>query len=142
MKKLTIGIAALFVAAAAMAQTAPPPAPPRAAKALADYLQLAPDQISAWKQINQDTAAAVRPLAENARDLHAQLQDALNAATPDPAAVGKLALSMHGVQEQIRTLREDAQNKRIALLTPDQRTKFDAFQAAARTIRQPRKPMP
>lgn len=131
-KSISIAVLTLLVAAVAGAQ----PAPPRPGKVLAEYLQLTPDQISTWQQIKQETAAVVKPLAANARDLRTQLKTAVTAATPDPAAVGHLALSLHGVQEQIRTAQEAAKSKRIAALTADQQVKFDAFQAAAQFIRQ------
>ena len=135
-KTISIFIVALLIAAVAAAQ----PAPGRPGKVLAGYLQLTPDQITAWQQINKDTAAALKPLASNARDLRTQLQTALSAATPDEAAIGRLAVSLHAVQEQIRAARQDAQNKRLAVLTADQRTKLDAIQAAMKFMRQQRGP--
>lgn len=137
-KSISIVLLSLLVASAAAAQMAPPMVP-RAGKVLADYLQLTPDQVTAWQQINRDTATAAQPLAANARDLRQQLDTALSAASPDPASIGKLAVSLHGLQQQIRTLHETAKSKRLALLNADQNAKFAAFEAAAQFIQQQRR---
>lgn len=135
---IPIAVLALFVGAIAMAQMGPGPGP-AGPRALANYLQLTPDQVTAWQQINKDTQTAVTPLQTNARDLRQQLNTALTGGSPDPAAVGRLAISLHNVQEQVRTLHEDAKSKRLALLTADQKTKLAAFEAAVQFMRQPRR---
>ncbi len=131
MKKLFVAFLAITLLAAgtAIAQM-PAQHPPRPAAILANYLQLTPDQVAAWKQVNTDTAAAVKPLAENARSIGKQLQTALQASSPDPAAVGKLAIAVHALRAQIKALRDSAKSERAAVLTADQKTKLDAFQAA------------
>ncbi len=123
-RSISIAIVALFIAAIATAQPRPPQ------KALADYLQLSDQQVTAWQQIQKDTAATVQPLAENAKDLHKQLETALSAASPDPTAVGKLAVSLRAVEDQIRAAHEAAKAKRIGVLNADQKVKFEAFEAA------------
>jgi Spy/CpxP family protein refolding chaperone len=121
--KFIAALALLLVATAAFAQQ-----PSRAAR-LARYLELTPDQIAAWKQIHTDTAAIVQPLEATAHSTRTQLEAALKAATPDPAAVGKLAIALHATREQIRTARADARTKLVAVLTPEQKTKFEALEA-------------
>jgi Spy/CpxP family protein refolding chaperone len=139
MKKwISIAIFALLVAAAATAQMAPP-AGPHPGRVLADYLQLTPEQITTWQQIDRETATAVQPLVTHARDLRPQLDTAMKAAAPDATAIGNLALSLHAVRAQIQGIRETAKNKRLATLTADQKAKFDAFQAAAQFMRQQRR---
>lgn len=132
-----LAFAALLVAVTAAAQPFPPEGPQavRPQAALAKYLALTPEQVTAWQQIAQDEAAAIKPLAENVRDLQKQLETALQATTPDPLAVGKLAVSIHSVRDQIRAANESAKAKRIAALTADQKVKFDAFQAALQFVR-------
>lgn len=130
-----LAVAALALASVAVAQPAPPP---RGAAALANYLQLTPDQIAAWKQIHTETAATVQPLAQNARDLQKQLHAAVTAATPDATAVGQLTLSLHSVREQIRAAREASQTKLRAVLTDAQKAKYDAFIAATQFLRRRR----
>ncbi|HEV2721299.1 MAG TPA: periplasmic heavy metal sensor [Thermoanaerobaculia bacterium] len=113
------------IAAVGLAQTA---APARGAW-IAKYLELTPDQIAAWKQIHADTAATLRPLAASQRDTRQQLEAALKAPSPDPAAVGKLAIALHATRGQIKAARDDQRAKLVATLTPEQKTKFEALEA-------------
>src|SRR6476659_8860767 len=99
MKTRFIAALAILVATAAFAQ-------PRPAR-LAHYLELTPEQIAAWKQIHTDTAALVQPLAASARETRTQLKAVLESA-PDPAAVGKLVISLHATRAQICAARTDA----------------------------------
>jgi Spy/CpxP family protein refolding chaperone len=139
MKKNILAITLLLtlVAAVAAAQPfAPNAAPgPRAAMVLGRFLELTPDQVAAWKQIHQDTAATIKPLAEKQAGLRKDLQTALQAATPDPTAVGKISIALHDVGEQIRTAREASQSKLRDTLTADQKVKYDAFEAAMKALR-------
>jgi len=135
-KTISVAIMTVLVAVVAIAQ----PAPPRPGQVVAKYLQLTPDQISAWQQINKTTSATVQPLLATARGLRSQLKTAMSGTSPDPAAIGTLALSLRGVQQQIRSARQSAQNQRLAVLTADQQAKFTVFQTAAQFIRQSRKP--
>jgi Spy/CpxP family protein refolding chaperone len=124
MKTRFIAALAILAATAAFAQ-------PRAAR-LAHDLDLTPDQITAWKQIHADTAALVQPLAASARETRTQLKAALDSTTPDPAAVGKLAIALHATRAQIRAARADARAKLEAVLTPEQKTKFEALKTHRR----------
>jgi Spy/CpxP family protein refolding chaperone len=133
MNKRWISIAIVALLAATVATAQPGPAGP---KALASYLQLSDQQIASWQQIAKDTAATVKPLAENARDLQQQLRSALQAATPDPTAVGKLAVQLESVRAQIKAAHDAADAKRLAVLNADQKTKYQAFQAAMAFLRQ------
>lgn len=123
--RFVAALALLVVATAAFAQH------PRAAR-LARYLDLTPDQVTAWKQIHADTAAAVKPLAAAAHDTRQQLKAALGAPAPDPATVGKLAISLHATREQIRAARAAAREKLAAVLTPEQKEKFEALKKLRR----------
>ena len=136
MKTRTIGIGIALVMIAGMAFAQAPAGPPRPGlAALVNYLQLTPDQKAAWRQIHQETAAAIKPLRENAIDLAKQLHTAVTASTPDQAAIGKLALALHSVRDEIRTTRKSSEEKLAAVLTAEQKTKFEAFLAAGKAIR-------
>jgi len=134
MKRLSIAILLLLVAASLAAQPAPNAQAARGV-VLAKYLELTPDQVAAWKQIRTDTAAALRPIGEQARDLRKQLETAMTAANPDAATVGKLTLSLHSLRGQAKTIREASRTKLRDVLTAEQKTKFDAFEAAAKALR-------
>jgi len=135
MKRLSIAILLLLVAASLAAQPAPNAQAARGAVVLAKYLELTPDQVAAWKQIRTDTAAALRPIGEQRRDLRKQLETAMTAATPDATTVGKLTLSLHALRGQAKTIREASRTKLRDVLTAEQKTKFDAFEAAAKALR-------
>ena len=125
----------MLAAAVAVAQ---PQGPRHSPKEIADYLQLTPDQVTAWQQIHKDTEAAMQPLRENARGLRQQLHTALDAASPDTAAVGSLTIQLASVRKEIRAAHEDAKAKRMAVLTADQKAKLEAF-VAARGFRRERR---
>jgi Spy/CpxP family protein refolding chaperone len=124
------------VAAVAAAQPAPPKQGPQ--KLLADYLQLSDQQIAEWNQIQQDTAATVKPLADTIRSLEDQLHAALQAATPDANAVGKLVIQIEQTRAQIHAAQDAADAKRVATLNADQKIKYRAFQAAMQFLEQHR----
>ena len=111
-------LATLFAAVAATAQ------PAQRLRELANYLQLTPDQIATWKNIQEETNPKLQPLRDHARDLGQQLKAALSATSPDATTVGKLTIELHGVREQMRAIREDARTKRLAVLTDAQKTKL------------------
>lgn len=102
------------------------------------YLQLTPDQIASWKQINTDTSATVQPRAAKAKGLQKQLAAALDA-NADSATVGNLTLALHDTRAQIRAARQAANAKRTVVLTAEQKTKFEAFQAAVQFLRSERR---
>jgi len=136
MKSRTIGIGIALVMIAGMAFAQAPAGPPRPGlAALANYLQLTPDQKTAWRQIHEDTAALIKPLRENAIDLAKQLHTAIAASTPDHAAIGKLVLALHSVRDEIRATRKSSEEKLAAVLTAEQKTKFEAFLAAGKAMR-------
>ena len=134
-KQFAFTILFLFVAAVAAAQPRPHPQ-----KLLADYLQLSDQQVTEFQQIQSETAAVVQPLQASAHSLQQQLHDALQAATPDATAVGKLALQLESVRAQIKAAHDAADTKRLAVLNADQKVKYQAFQAAMAFIGQQRGP--
>jgi hypothetical protein len=99
--RISMALLALLTAAATFAQPAPGAGMQRRkAAVMAEYLQLTPDQIAAWKQINADTALKVSPL-----------------------------------RDQIRAAQKDANQKRMAVLTPEQKAKLESMRAAGMFMR-------
>lgn len=123
------------LAATAAAQPGPPP-PPRG-DALANYLQLTDAQKSAWQSARGSFEAAVKPLHDQQRAAHEQIEEALSAANPDPTAIGKLMISAKQLGDQIKAAHDALDATLASTLTADQKTKFQAFQAA-----RPRGPRP
>lgn len=105
---------------------------------LARFLELTPEQVEETTLLLEELRAAVAPRAEELADLRAELGDLLAGEAPDPAAVGHLVLDVHDLGDQIRDLRAGFEADFEALLTPDQRLRYEAFRAAARALRGPR----
>ena len=128
----------LITLATAMAVTAaaqPGPPPPRR-DVLAEYLQLTDAQKSAWQSSRTDFEATVKPLHEQQRALHEQIETAMASATPDTAAIAKLMASIKQIGDQIKAAHEAFEAKLASTLTTDQKTKFQAFQAAREFLQQ------
>ncbi|PYQ35649.1 MAG: hypothetical protein DMF55_06930 [Acidobacteria bacterium] len=91
-----------------------------------DALGLTDAQKGSIGQIRSDLMTAVQPLFEQRRGFHDQIEAALQVATPDPTAIGRLVIADHGVGEQIRTEHSKFQTRFEALLSPDQLANFKA----------------
>ena len=116
------------IAATATAQPGPPP-PPRG-DALANYLQLTDAQKSTWQTARTNFEAAVKPLHDQQRAAHEQIEQALSSASPDPTAIGKLMISERHLGDQIKAAHDALDATLAATLTAEQKTKFEAFKAA------------
>lgn len=127
---LTILSLVTAMAASAVAQPAPPPPGGPRHDVLAEYLQLTADQKTAWANARKDFETAVQPLHDKEKATHEQIDAALAAATPDPTAIGNLMLSMRAIHEQIKAAHDALEQKLASVLTPEQKAKFDAFNAA------------
>jgi len=92
-----------------------------------DALGLSDAQKTAIAQLRSDLAAAVQPLFVERRGFHEQIDAALQTATPDPTAIGRLVIAAHGVGEQIRSEHERFQTRFEAVLSPDQLTNYRAL---------------
>jgi Spy/CpxP family protein refolding chaperone len=101
-------------------------------RAVARYLQLTPAQIADVKELRADLKAAVDPLRDQIKDLHEQIETALDAASPDACAIGALRIQIHGLAEQVRDERDDFEAAFEALLTPAQLAKWEALQVVCR----------
>ena len=110
------------------AQPGPPP-PPRGDE-LASYLNLTDAQKSAWQSARASFEAAVKPLHDQQRAAHEQIEEALSSASPDPTAIGKLMISAKHLGDQIKAQHDALDATLTSTLTADQKAKFDAFKAA------------
>ncbi len=104
-------------------------------RALKEYLNLSDTQIRDMEQAREkalreagDKEKSLRPEIEQK---HLALANLLDTANPDPAAVGRAMLEVHGLEKQIRQAREAVRTSELNVLTPEQRTKFKAVQDAA-----------
>jgi len=72
---------------------------------------------------------AVFPLRQDLRVRNHELQNALDTAQPDPNTVGQLVIARNGLIKQLRGLKIKLQSDIAALLTPEQRQKFEQIRA-------------
>lgn len=97
---------------------------------MAEYLDLTDQQRESARQLFLSYAEKVRPLREGRRDVREQLRAALDAPNPDPAQVGRLVIRIHDTRDQVRAARQEMDKSFAALLTPEQRAKYDALKDA------------
>jgi protein CpxP len=102
----------------------------RRGTALAEYLGLDAQQKTAWRQLQQQHRDEMKPLRDEGRDLRQKLRVAVNAEKPDAQAVGEATLALKAHREKMKASRAAFEQKLAALLTPEQKQKLDALQAA------------
>lgn len=137
-KKTVIGIAGGLVLAAAfvLAQDAPrrPRMPPggmehggRCGERLVRSLDLTAEQQASLDALRNDTAAAVRPLVQQMRALHGQIETAADETSPDACALGGLVLQGKSIRSQIEDVRKAAEAKFVADLSDAQKATYTNF---------------
>jgi Spy/CpxP family protein refolding chaperone len=142
---IVVAIAALMlVGTFATAQPGPggpgngPAGGPPPDGALVQFLALSEAQLASWKTFHEELKAAIDPLIEQQRAAQQQLQAALDATTPDPAAIGNAMLAIRAIGNQIRAAHDALDAKLKSVLSPEQVLKFDAFRAAQQAMQGPR----
>jgi hypothetical protein len=94
------------------------------------YLQLTAAQQTAWDNAHADFNNATHALFEKRIAFGRQAEAALKDKSADACTIGTLMLTMQSVSDQIRTEENALQQKLVSILTPDQKTKYEAFRAA------------
>jgi Spy/CpxP family protein refolding chaperone len=94
---------------------------------IAATLGLSVDQKVQFDSIHQQLEANVGPLFQQLESAHRQLESLASASNPDATAVGKQFLAARAIEQQVKAAHESAHQKLIALLTPDQKAKFEAL---------------
>jgi Spy/CpxP family protein refolding chaperone len=94
---------------------------------IASTLGLSTDQKVQWDSIHQQLEASVGPLLHQLESAHQQLESLASASNPDATAVGKQFLAARAIEQQLKAAHEAAHSKLTAILTPDQKAKFDAM---------------
>ena len=138
MKRIVIALLITIVAVAAFAQEPEHPGMMKHRLAmgmgpgsdeLATALNLSTDQKVQWDAIHSQLAASVKPLFGQHQAAEQQLQALVEASNPDPTAVGTQFLAMRAIDKQIQAAHESTHAKLTAILSPDQKAKFDAIHA-------------
>jgi Spy/CpxP family protein refolding chaperone len=99
---------------------------------MTEYLGLTEEQQAAWKSLQEQQKAEMQPLMQEGRELHERLRTATEAENPDPTAVGAATLALKQHREKARAAHQAFTEKLTGTLTPEQKTKFEAFQASHR----------
>ena len=94
---------------------------------IAAALGLSADQKTQWDAIHAQLETSVHPLFEQIAAGHDQLESLASAANPDATAVGRQFLAVRSLENQLKAAHESAHAKLTAILTPDQKAKFDAM---------------
>ena len=94
---------------------------------VAATLGLSVDQKVQFDSIHQQLEANVGPLFQQLESAHRQLESLASASNPDATAVGKQFLAARAIEQQVKAAHEAAHQKLAAILTPDQKAKFDSL---------------
>jgi Spy/CpxP family protein refolding chaperone len=104
------------------------------------YLNLSDGQKASWEAALSDVESQHATLGAKVQTTQRALNDALKTASPDACTVGSLAIQAHAALDQVRAAHDSLIAKLGSVLTPDQKTKFDAYVAAS--MAQHREPGP
>ncbi|HEX9458033.1 MAG TPA: Spy/CpxP family protein refolding chaperone [Thermoanaerobaculia bacterium] len=132
MKRIVIALSLALVATLALAQEPRHVfmhGPGMEGEGIVSALNLSTDQKVQWDSIHQQLEASMQPLIDQHRAAEQQLSSAANASNPDATTVGRAYLAMRDVDKQIKAAHESAKSKIDAILTPDQKAKFEAIHA-------------
>jgi hypothetical protein len=98
---------------------------------VAQFLGLAPEQTRALVQLLHERQAALVPIQHEIAAREQRIQE-LIAAGGDPAEIGRLVLEIHQLQQAAAAAQAQFLMRFGALLTEDQRSRWQGIQAAAR----------
>ena len=104
-------------------------------RALARFLKLTPAQQETLKTLSQELEAKVKPIREQQKALREQLEDQLDAASPNACTIGDTVLDIHENYEKIEAAVKDFDTKFTAILTPEQKRRYEALKEAAKLLR-------
>jgi len=97
---------------------------------IAAYLGLNADQKVQFEALHDSLRDSIEPLLEQRHAADEQLRSLIETPTPDATAVGKQFLAIHAIDEKIKAAHEATKAKIEAMLTAEQRLRFDALHAA------------
>ena len=108
---------------------------------LADALDLTAEQRASFTSLRAQLKATVEPLIAEKHAAMQQLHDGVEAGSTDACALGALVVKAHGNDAAIRQAHDQFQAGLTALLTPEQKSKYDAIRSfGPRGPRGPRGP--
>ncbi len=105
---------------------APAEPAPRLIERLTEVLSLSDSQTASVETLVESHRNQVRALREEQRADREAIRALVEGENPDPAEVGRLVIATHAKRQQVKAARESFEASLSALLTPEQRTAFDA----------------
>jgi Spy/CpxP family protein refolding chaperone len=140
MKRIAVILAlVLATATTGFTQQGPPPGggPPRPAgpDPLVAYLNLTAEQKTAWDSARAAFETAAQPLFEKQREAQEQLGTLLDSKSADACAIGTQMIAIRTIGDQIKAAHDALDAKFESLLTADQKSKYEAFEAAVQFLR-------
>ena len=97
---------------------------------LSDYLELSDAQRYEVEAIFEAGRTERQAAAEAQRETAAALRDELDVDTPDPRRVGELVIALERQKETFAAAGQAQHDAIAALLTPEQKERYDALEAA------------
>lgn len=101
---------------------------------LTQELGLSDSQQAAAKQLHEQLRETMKPLHEEQRALHEQVETALEQGA-DAATVGNLVITAHQKRQAMRAAREEYEADFAALLTPEQLAKYETLKEKRESFR-------
>jgi Spy/CpxP family protein refolding chaperone len=98
-------------------------------RAIARFLGLTADQAAHVKELRATYKTTVDPIQKQIGELRDQIQDLLDATTPDACQIGALHVQIHTLYQTVEAARTTFEHAFEALLTPAQLVKWNALQA-------------
>lgn len=104
------------------------------AERLADYLSLTAAQKTQVEQLREKMKTAMEPLREEHRELAEAVHTALENKA-DATTVGTAVIAAHEHREKMRAIHEQYDGELEAILTPAQRSRWNALKDARKAMR-------
>ena len=108
------------------------PMPENPLRVLARFLQLTEQQVADVRTLLEARKDIIEPLMKQIPEKEKELQELLNSASPDPAAVGRVTIAIRDLRRQVDEARKDFAAGFEALLTAEQKTRVNTARQAAR----------
>ena len=93
------------------------------------YLALTDKQAADIQALLKTHQTAAFPIRQDLRARAQELQNALDAAQPNAAAIGQLVIAQHSLKGQLQTLDLKLESDIAAQLTPEQQQKFEQLKS-------------
>jgi hypothetical protein len=101
-------------------------------KLLARYLNLTPDQVVQEEALFRTLKGKLQAIHQEQEAVREQLQNELDKPSPEKCTVGDLVLKVHDGYEQVEAALKEFDTAFTAILTPEQKLKYEALKQLVR----------